>query len=214
MLRFARAITVVSLTSVPAMVFAQGRFEGVITARMNGQAGGTDVTYSIKGDQFRMDIGGRGMGMYIIRDAAKNSSIMVMPSQRMYTGAREGAATPTARKMPEIKMTGKMEKIAGVECEHVLLTGEDGQYDVCAAKGLGGFAAMNGPMGRGPASQSAAWQKLGRDLFPLRVQKVGESEPIFEVTKIEKKSLDHSLFAAPEGFTKMDMGGMGRKPPL
>jgi hypothetical protein len=70
----------------------------------------------------------------------------------------------------------------------------------------------NNPMARGGTSVASAWQRIGSDWFPLKVQKVG-AEKIFEVTKIEKKSLDNSVFAIPDGFTKMDMGGMGRRPP-
>jgi hypothetical protein len=206
MQRFARAAAIASLSTIPATLAAQGHFEGVITARVAAQQGGTDVQYSIKGDQFRMDMSSNGMSMFMLRDAAKNSTMMVMPAQRMYmeTSGDMAASMQGERKLPDIKLTGKTEKIAGYECEHILLTGDDGQYDVCAAKGIGTFVTMmGGPMGRGRGAQAAAWQRLGRDLFPLKVQKVGNNEVAFEVTKVEKKSLDNSLFSIPEGFTKM-----------
>ncbi len=64
--------------------------------------------------------------------------------------------------------------------------------------------------GRG-AEPPPAWQKLGRDAFPLKVQRAGDNIA-FEVTKVERKSLDASLFSVPDGFQKFDMGRMGRPP--
>lgn len=210
-----------AIACVPMALSAQAKFEGAITARLSGATGGADVTYLVKGDQFRMDMTGRGQTMYILRDPAKNAALMVMPAQRMYMEM----ALPTANEMaggrgevkaPDIKMTGRKETVAGIECEHVLITSDDGQYDACVAHGLGAFPMVNNPMaGRGRGAEPPpAWQKLGRDAFPLKVQKVG-GELAFEVTKIERKPLDASTFAVPDGFQKLDMGAMGRmgRPP-
>jgi hypothetical protein len=160
-----------------------------------------------------MDMEGRGMSMYILHDGAKGSNLMVMPAQRMYMEMSSMAAEQQAqRKAPDIKMTGKKETVAGYECEHVLLTSDNETWDVCAAKGIGTFTAMTNPMSRGGPATSTAWQRIGRDMFPLKVVKPGGSDITFEVTKIEKKPLDSSLFGIPDGFTKMDMGRMGRPP--
>jgi Domain of unknown function (DUF4412) len=213
---FLRAI---AIACVPMALSAQARFEGAITARVSGATGGADVTYLVKGDQFRMDMTGRGQSMYILRDPAKNATLMVMPAQRMYMEtplSGDAAGNRAEGKPADIKMTGRKETVAGVECEHVLITSDDSQYDACVAHGLGMFPMINNPMaGRGRGAEPPpAWQKLGRDAFPLKVQKVG-GELAFEVTKIERKPLDASLFAVPDGFQKLDMGGMGRmgRPP-
>lgn len=215
MSRFIRAVAFVSLAAVPATLTAQGSFEGVITARMAGPQGNSaDVTYMIKGGQFRMDLSGRGMAMYMVRDAGKSGTMMVMPAQRMYMDISDAQmqGEASSRKAPDLKWTGKTETVAGHECEHLLVTDDDGtQFDICAARGMGTFQAMSNAMGRNRQA-TEAWQRLGRDVFPLKVQRVGKSDMSFEVTSIEKKSLDASLFAVPEGFTKMDMGRMGRPP--
>jgi uncharacterized protein DUF4412 len=203
-----------AIACVPAALSAQAKFEGTITAKMSAPAGAAEVTYLIKGDQFRMDVNGRGGGMYILRDQSKNATYMVMPAQRMYMETPPPSPSEVAAeaKNPDIKMTGKKETVAGVECEHVLITSDGIQYDACVAHGLGMFPIVNNPMGRGRGAEPPpAWQKLGRDAFPLKVQRAGD-QISFEVTKIEKKSLDASLFALPDGF--QNMGGMGRgRPP-
>jgi hypothetical protein len=204
MLRFIRSMTIAPLV-IPAALLAQGHFEGAITAKMSGPQGGvTDVTYLVKGDQFRMDMTGRGMAMYMLYDGPKATTTMVMPAQRMYMEMGQMMADQQSqRKTPDIKMTGKKETIAGYECEHMLITSDNEQWDVCATKSVGSFMAMTNPMGRGAPAAATAWQRIGRDMFPLKVVRPGGSDITFEVTKIEKKSLDNSLFTIPDGFTKM-----------
>ena len=112
--RFARVVTIALLAAAPATLLAQGTFEGVITARMQGMGGNSaDVTYMIKGDQFRTDMSGRGMSMYILYDAGKSSTLMVMPAQRMYMDMSSTAMENQGdRKVPEMKWTGKTETSA------------------------------------------------------------------------------------------------------
>jgi len=200
-----------ALLFVPVIAHAQSKFEGSITMALTAPQGTTEVTYLIRGDQLRFDMpGGGGRAGYVIRDAGKNATMMVLPSQRMYMdfGALQamipGGATQ-AVKTPDIKATGKKETIAGAECEHVILTASDGQYDVCGAKGFGSFATMSSPMSRGNSGPPGL-DRLGKDFFPLKVQKVG-GDVAMQVTKIEKKSLDASMFAVPEGYQKMEMPG-------
>lgn len=201
-----------AIACVPAVLSAQAKFEGTITAKMSAAAAGSaDVTYFVKGDQFRMDMAGRGGSMYVLRDQAKNTTYMVMPAQRMYMEMPIPSTPDAAEAKPtDVKMTGRKETIAGVECEHAIITSDKVEYDACIAHGLGMFPVVNNPMGRG-RDTPAAWQKLGRDAFPLKVQRAGD-QVNFEVTKIERKPLDASLFAVPDGF--QSMGGMGRgRPP-
>ena len=158
----------------------------------------------------------------MLYDGSTKSTAMVMPAQKMYVdasamaGMTGQAAAAADHKTFEFKMTGRKETIAGYECEHMIVTGDDGQYDICGAKGLGTFATMNNPMGGRGGGASDGWMRgMPKDFFPLKVQKVG-GEVVLEVMKIEKKSLDANLFKVPDGFTKMDMSGMGRRgrPPL
>jgi hypothetical protein len=205
-----RLSSIVALVCLPVVAQAQSKFEGSITMALTAPQGTTELTYLIHGDQLRLDIpGGRGMTGYVVHDGGKNTTMMVMPSQHMYMdlsamqAMMPGASAQTA-KTPDIKPTGKKETIAGVECEHVIVTAPDGQYDVCGAKGLGAFSSMSSPMSRG--NSGPGLDRLGKDFFPLKVQKVG-GDVAMHVTKIEKKSLDASMFAVPQGFQKMEMPG-------
>jgi hypothetical protein len=118
-------------------------------------------------------------------------------------------------KKANVNLTGRKETIAGYECEHAIITSDDGQYDVCLAKGLGTFMAPSNPMGGRGADNSpasAVLQKLGGDVFPLKVQKVG-GDVALEVTKIEKKPLNDSMFSVPPDYRKLDIGALMGHPP-
>jgi len=203
---------------------ARAQFEGTVTMRMTTPEGkASDMAYSVKGDRVRMDMSAMGANVFMLRDGDKMS--IVMPAQRMYldqsitAAARSAGAGKTPVKPQDITMTGRKETIAGYECEHATITGDDGKYDVCLAKGLGTFFMPNNPLaGRGGSSGgpgSAVLAKLGGEVFPLKVQKVGDANPILEVTKIDKKPLDAAMFTVPSDYRKMDFGAMmGGRPPF
>jgi len=217
-----------AMTLAPLAASAQ-KFEGIVSTRVSGGGGAMDMTYSVKGDLVRMDMSGPGgMSIYMLHDAATNSGKIVLPAQQMYMEQPamsidavpgRGRARGGQTQERSVRWTGQKEIIAGYECEHLLIADDNGgQVDVCAAKGLGTFTMHGSPLGMGGGAQGRgdqagpAWARgLPADVFPLKVQS-GTDIP-FEVTKIEKKSLDASLFTVPDGFQKMDMGMMRGRPP-
>ncbi len=122
------------------------------------------------------------------------------------------AAKRAAPRITNVEPTGRMEMIAGYRCEHVMVTDDDGAVvDVCVSTELGPFRM---PMVGGPTSppKESGWaSSLGHNSFPLKAQK--GDKVIFEVTAIERRSLDAALFEAPGGFTKFEMPSMPKRPP-
>jgi hypothetical protein len=199
---------------------AQSPFEGAVSMTVTGDNGrSNDVAYMIKGDKVRMEMSGpRGENAAMIYDLTAKTMLIVMAEQKMYMEQPMGGLMAAAQRQQEqhanvkVSRTGRMETIAGYECEHVIVSEDAGDTrDVCIAKGLGAFQMPGmGGRGRGP-QQSEAWQSiLGGDGFPLKVQKGDKVEML--VTKVEKKDMDAALFAPPAGFTKMDMGMMRGRP--
>lgn len=201
------------VVAVPALAAAQSTFQGVITFQMNvGQAGPSIMRYSVKGPNVRMDMAAPGQNIFTLFNSTTRIIQIVIPMQQMYM---ERAADPQAgadsasRGTRKIVWTGRRETVAGYECEHALVPEDDGtNTDVCLAKGLGTFVQMNG-RGRGRGGpQGGGWEGyLGND-FPLKVQQGGRT--MMEATKIEKKTLDASVFTIPDGYRKMNMGMGGR----
>jgi hypothetical protein len=195
---------------------ARAQFEGTITMQPSSSANAME--YSIKGDRLRIDVNSGNTKMGSVYMLATNGKMqMVMPAMHMYmdppVSTGQAAIDARAKTKTSIKATGRMETIAGYQCEHYTITGGDGQYDACLSKQLGTFMAPMSPMGargRGAASGDVL-DMLGGNAFPLKIQKVG-GETSFEVTKIEKKSLDDSMFSVPSDYRKVDLSAMGRPP--
>jgi len=129
-------------------------------------------------------------------------------------------------KMPKLTPTGKQETIAGYSCEHWLV-GDDQTIDLCIAKGLGYFGFGNSSQSGGPlkalkdltldpriSTQIESSPEMKRFVeggaFPLKISRVenGQSKSIMEVTGIDRKKLDDSLFTVPPDFKKMEIPGM------
>jgi hypothetical protein len=202
-------------TTLPLFVFstvarAQGRsFEGIVTFRSEQ---GQDIQYYVGHGRVRAEMNtGQGQGVMIM-DPAARTMYMVMPAQQMYMEmklpATDSAMAEHAKNMTVTK-TGKTEVVAGHKCEywHIVSSEDNSTTDVCLTTELGNFLVFNNPMHRGA---QPAWQRLfGKgDHFPLKViaHKDGKDQTAMEVTKIEPKSLDASLFSPPSSYHKMQMG--------
>lgn len=204
----------VAVAALPSLAAAQGTFEGVVTFRVDaGHGGPNTMEYSVKGNKVRMDISAQGMTMFTLYDGAAKTVDMVIPMRQMYMERAvdpQALADSAAAGKHDITWTGRKETVSGYECEHATVSDDIGKTsDVCLAKGLGTFVQMSGGMrGRGGA-QGGGWEGHVGDAFPLKVEQDGRV--VMEAIKIEKKSLDASLFTIPDGYHKMSMpfGGRG-----
>ncbi|HEY5218769.1 MAG TPA: DUF4412 domain-containing protein [Gemmatimonadaceae bacterium] len=207
--RISFAIVIAATMAIPVVTSAQSNFEGVITFQMDaGRGGPSTMEYSVKDSSVRVDMSAQGMNMFTLYDGSKKTIDMVIPMRQMYmerSAEVPQAMADAAVKKHDITWTGKKETIAGYECEHATTTDDDGStVDMCLAKGLGAFVQMGGGMGgRGRGGPPAGWENHVGDSFPLKVQHGDQVQLL--VTKIEKKSLDASLFTVPDGYQKMNM---------
>lgn len=136
----------------------------------------------------------------------------------------KGSVDDEDAKFQKLTPTGKKETIAGYTCEHWLM-GDKQDIDICVAKGLGYFG-MGGQSGGGSGSfrnlvfnskllaEAAAHPEWVRFLqggaFPLKLSftEEGKVKMSMEVTRIERKSLDDSVFAIPQGYKEFNMQNM------
>jgi hypothetical protein len=234
----AAAVAVVAVACVAPCASAQsGAFEGVVAYKMAGKGAGAEMTQMYKGTKSRTEINSGGQTTAMIMDMAAGTMMVLMPPQKAYmvmdmkkmeglagmfgkgkkdTGAGGGAVSALA----SIKATGRKDTIAGHACEYYVM-GEKGEAEVCSAKGLGMFMMGQSPMG-GAMSSLAALAALGTNadaakmfadgFFPLKVVNTegGKKEVVIEATRVEKKSLDASLFVPPPDYKEMKMPGFGR----
>lgn len=210
-----------------------GNFEGAITAKMFPAAQSIEVKYAIKGSRMRVETqlaqGGTQTGVVLI-DSASSSQTMLMPQTKTYMSLdlggkvqemMKGANKETAFRATS---TGKSETIAGHTCEHWLM-GDKQEMDVCLARGLGYFAGGGqsggifdqlknlglGDKAKAMLDANPEFAKFVQGgAFPLKISQVenGQSKTIMEVTSVEQKPLDDSLFSVPPDYKKMEIPGM------
>ena len=222
------AVVVALACAAPFASAQPGGFEGVVTFKMSGKGGATEMTQMYKGMKSRTGA--------MIMDLAAGIMTILMPQQKTYMvvdmqKAAQGPGGLAGRyikldgrnagdvpAMPIIKATGRTEVVAGYTCEYYVM-GKKGEAEVCSAKGMGFFAFGQSPLG-GVGSMAALtalaanpdYIKLYKDgFFPLKmvVTERGQ-EFVMEATRVEKKSLDASLFVPPPDYKEMKMPGFGR----
>lgn len=194
---------------LPAAALAAQDFEGTITVRMAAGRNGQpmpDLEYLARGGKVRINARSPMGSMAMIAVPAEKKMFTLMDAQRMYMEqplSLEGALGNSANSpAPTVTRTGRKETVAGHECEHILIAGEQGSTDVCMARGLGPFFAATAGFG----AAMPAWQRalIGDGGFPLKVSRA-DGTTQFEVTKIERKKLNDALFTVPGHYTRMDM---------
>jgi hypothetical protein len=207
MTRKVAALILSCFVATTAPLTAQS-FEGTVTMNMTSDNGtARSMSFMLKGGKMRFDPPGGQVSVII--DPATERMMVIVNAQHMYmessfdeavTAAQMNVAVPA----PKIVKTGKFETVAGYKCEDVTATDDDGKtLTICLSSELGGFRlpAASNPMA---PQQEAGWiSVIGGRNFPLRVKKNGKT--MMEATAIEKKSLDASLFAAPEGYQSFAM---------
>jgi hypothetical protein len=202
-----------SIVSVPSRLHAQ-TFEGTVEFSISTDEGNVPMTYMMKGNNIRVEMEGRpGMKAVFLIDVKENKSYMIIDPMKMYMESPEPQSTDSGKPAMDIKKTGKTQKLLGYDCEEFLIKDGERETNVWVTKALGAFELYR--MGGGRQRSSAdAWQKAigGKGGFPLlAVTKTdGKQTSSLKAVKVEKKSLDDSIFKIPEGYQKMDASMMRR----
>jgi hypothetical protein len=164
-------------------------------------------------------------------DLSSGTTTMLLPQTKTYLTMNwaemaeemsKGDGKDSPIDFPKVTSTGKTETIAGYNCEHWLI---GDKTDVCMAKGLGYFGGGGGSGDiLDKLKNLALREKIKAQLdnnpefakfveggaFPLKMAQIenGESKTIMEVTRIDRKSLDDSLFTVPADYKKTEIPGM------
>jgi hypothetical protein len=205
-----RRMAVLLSLVVASTAGAQGSFEGVVTYQMGNK--GDTWQYSSKGSKVRMDMSNPSMpgGVSAIMDMSAMTMTILMNQQHMYMTQ---AIPQTATTLPDsihgsVTKTGS-EVVAGIPCDDYVGTDAKGAKSgtVCLAHGMGNFAQFgaSNPLMRQYSSRVSGFSgAMSGGGFPLKIVKE-DGQTTMIATKVEKKSLDASLFAVPAGYTQMQM---------
>jgi len=220
MLKWIFGLLSVALSLAFVVVGLAADFEGVIHMKNTSIDGTSDMDWFAKGDKGRMEMQMEdGRKMFFIVDGKNRRMIMPMPEQKMYHEMALGDdETMDAEPDSILVRTGKTDTVAGYACEMVLIKDKKTnktETELCIAKGLG-YLMATGNMGRSGQRAEPPWMKEFREHFkdggfPLRTimrNDDGTEDTRMEVTKVEKKRLEESLFTVPPGYKKFDMAEM------
>lgn len=201
------------LTCLSAMAAAQGTFEGSLSMNVRDDNGKTmPITYLMKDGKMRFEMSGAGGQGGLVIDPAGQKMLVIVDAMRMYMEMSLPQPTPGRQgrggdRSPTVQ-TGRTETIAGYQCTHVTTTDDDGgSVDACVTSELGSFRMFTGGDPMQPPREAGWSSGLGPNSFPLKVQK-GDNVLLL-VTKVERKTLEGSLFSAPAGYRKFAMPGRG-----
>lgn len=208
-------------SSVIALLFtsinlqAQSQFEGKVTMKFTENNRSHTMDYFMKGNKIRMEMKEQGQAINIIFDRKEDKMIMLMPNQQMYMEypyknfMKEHKKDKMDGEKEVFKKTGEMKTINGYNCEKWIFNEDDGSQSVAwMTKELGSFTFFDNPMSGN--SDKPEWQQEieAAGYFPMLVinkDKNGNEQGTMEVTKIEKKNLDNSMFEPPADYKKMEM---------
>ena len=213
-------------------------FEGEDTSKMFFGDKAMETRYAIKGAGNRIETnftgGGEMAGLMqtsiTLMDLSSGTTTMLFPKTKSYMTMNwgemaeemsKGAGKDSQFDFPKVSSTGKTETIAGIKCEHWLV---GDKMDMCVAKGLGYFGGGGSGGILDKLKNLALREKIKAQLdanpefakfveggaFPLKMSSVenGQSKTIMEVTGIERKSLNDSLFTVPGDYKKTEIPGL------
>lgn len=203
-------------------------FEGKVSLTVTSSTsknGPQTLNMSIKGSSMRTDVSTTRGTMSAIVDGKARQMIILMPQQKMYmvqplpstpAAAAAQAAAATGTKAPStfvtIQDTGTKENILGYPCEKYTSTTMNGTSEIWLTDQLGNFAGLfnGGPPGRSEAPQPWEAELKGKNVFPMRVITTMGGKGTFrmDVVAVQKTPLPDSLFMAPDGWRKFDLGAL------
>ncbi len=205
-------LLLLSMIALSGKTYSQDQFEGKITLNVYEQGNTHPVDFIVKGDKIRLDANEEGHQAQIIMDRGTKQVMIIMPEQKMYMampmpGMKEMENAVEDSKDSKLVKTGESKEILGHTAYKYVYKDEDKTGEAWMTDEIGSFKMFDNPMQK----NKPEWQKEIEDagLFPLEVSENGQK--VMEVTNIEKKSFDESMFEAPSGYQKMDMPTMPQK---
>ncbi len=198
---------------LPGKIYSQDQFEGKVTFNVYDNGESHTMQYFVKGSKLRFDANEKGHEGQIIMDPSAKQFMIIMPQQKMYMVMpipdikdKPNTSTDIGDKADFVK-TGETKDILGYTAEKWTYKNGDDQGEAWMTKEIGGFQLFDNPM----QQDQPQWQKdlQAEGYFPLLVYENGDK--VFEVTNIDKKSLDATMFEPPAGYQKMDMSTMPQK---
>jgi hypothetical protein len=179
---------------------ANAPFEGEIVMTVKDESAKklpASIVYDVKGNKVRYVPA--AAPLHAVSDLDAQRVYAIDDAQKTYDSidvkAPANAKTATVAPAPKVQKTGKMEKVAGLDCEDWTIDDGAEKVDVCASKGIAYFNLAAAPL-------------MSEKALPLRVvvhDKTVKEEYRAEASKADRKKIDDSLFTTPAGYKETDL---------
>lgn len=205
-------VTAIAIASFVSASLAQ--FEGTIEFKKMTTMDTTKYIYYVKGNKVRIDeIGAKSKkveGTFLI-DLAASTMISLSHDRKLYMDQKPGAPVTVTGK-PEISNTKAAKTLLGVNCKEISVVNKEEnatiKYYVGGNK-FDFFAKMLKLMNRKDKSASyfLLILKEAGDAFPylsIQTDNTGRETGRLEVEKLEKKTVDATMFDIPKDYHKFE----------
>ena len=197
-------------------MIASGPFEGIVTVKYEDPAKPTAMlTYEMKGKKFRVNLPeatNQGKKGFVLFDSESKRTQLVLDDRKVFVSIDLGSANVTGAIMPKLDPTakldqgGKIENVAGYDCEDWTITSDNGKSDLCVVRGVPWFSFGSGAA----TAEQPAWigEITSGKYFPLRVvssDKDGAQKKRMEAIKIERTNVPDSRLETPPDYREVDM---------
>lgn len=200
-----------------SLTYAQSGFEGTLTYVIKTEQGQTQsMEYSVKGNKVRMDMDIPGvpasMKPAIIFDNDTNTMYTVINQLKSYMAIPMDSLKDEKNKFNDSEKpvkTGKTKMIAGVKCEEWKIKDKKEETILWNAPHFGNFIFGRGSgFFGGDRPPDWADELIKNGFFPFQIinkDPQGNVVMTMEVTHVDRKKLDASLFKVPSDYNKMNM---------
>ena len=201
-------------------LMAAGSFEGEVDMKMThgNSTDGKIIQYLVKGNKIRFQPDskdGKNTGAAIF-DSQNSQFIMIMDKRKMYMVNQLHPEKFKYGKDHHFKMTktGNSKDILGYDSQEWDYSSDNDNGKIWFASGIGNWwgTQMAAQADKLPSEQRGMVSMvLSKKLFPMKWESTDKSGNVkngAEAVKVEKKSMDSSLFEVPAGYKKFDMGNL------
>ncbi|MBI3502615.1 MAG: DUF4412 domain-containing protein [Bacteroidetes bacterium] len=201
----------IALCLLSSYLFSQS-FEGTIEFKKKTLTDTVNYVYYVKGDKVRLDeIGSKSKkveGSFLI-DLKTSSMVSLSHDRKLYIEQAPGTP-PVVNGKPEVKKTGNTKKVLGQNCTEYVVKNPDEKVQVTYWLANGNytfFSKLLKILNRKDKSAVYFQQLTGVEgTFPFLSSQVNlatnEEEVKMEVTKVDKKTVDASMFEIPKDYQK------------
>jgi hypothetical protein len=195
--------------AAPPLASANTPFEGEILVSVTDEAAKklpATITYDVKGNKVRYVPA--AAPVHAVGDLDAQRAYAIDDGQKTYDALDvKASAGAKVSAPPKVQKTGKLEKVAGLDCEDWTIDDGNEKVDVCASKGIAYFDLASDAK---PGNAETAWATAltSAKAFPLRLvvhDKAGKEEYRAEATKADRRRIDDATFQLPTGYKTADL---------